>query len=89
MAFSVQNILDQDAILKKYRCQVNFSQAFSKSKGVIELLFDDTGRKVRLMISGLQYIFQRTMEPVRPGRKYLGNHKAKPRKFFPQYAPIG
>jgi hypothetical protein len=89
MAFSVQNRLDQDTDFKKYRYQINFTQAFSKSKGVIALLFQDTSRRIRRLIADLQYIFQRTVEPIRPGRKYPRKHKAKPRKYFPQYKPIG
>jgi hypothetical protein len=89
MAFSVQNCLDEDTSVTQYRYQINFTQAFSKSKGVMALLFHDTVRRIRRLIADLQYIFQRTVEPVRPGRKYPRNHKAKPRKYFIQYKPIG
>jgi hypothetical protein len=89
MAFSLQDRLDDDTSFKKYRYQINFTQAFSKSKGVIALLFHDTAKRIRCLITDLQHIFQRTVEPIRPGRKYPRNHKAKPRKFFPQYKPIG
>ena len=89
MAFPVQNRLDQDTCLKKHRYQINFTQAISKSKGVIALLFIDTANRLRRLIADLQYIFQRTVEPVRPGRKYPRKHKSRPRKFFPQYKPIG
>jgi len=89
MAFSVQNALDEDTSNKKHRYQINFTQAFSKSKGVMALLFHDTHRRIRSMIADLQYIFQRTVEPIRPGRKFPRNHRSKPRKFFMQYKPIG
>jgi hypothetical protein len=89
MAFSVQNCLDEDTSVKQYRYQINFTQAFSKSKGVMALLFHDTARRIRRLIADLQYIFQRTVEPVRPGRKFPRNHKAKPRRYFIQYKPIG
>ena len=89
MAFSVQDCLDQEGSLKKYRYQINFTQAFSKSKGVMALLFHDTTTRIRDLIADLQYIFQRTVEPIRLGRKHPRNHKAKPRKFFMQYKPIG
>ena len=89
MAFSVQNRLDQDIDYKKHRYQINFTQAFSKSKGVMALLFHDTARRIRNLIADLQHIFQITVEPIRPGRKYPRKHKTKPRKFFPQYKPIG
>ena len=89
MAFSVQDKLDQDASFKKHRYQINFTQAFSKSKGVIALLFHDASNRIMRLIADLQYIFQRTIEPIRPGRKYPRNHKARTRKFFLQYKPIG
>ena len=89
MAFSAQNCLDEDTSVKQYRYQINFTPAFSKSKGVMALLFHDTVRRIRRLITDLQYIFQRTVEPVRPGRKYPRNHKAKPRRYFIQYKPIG
>jgi hypothetical protein len=89
LAFSVQNRLDQDTNLKKYRYQINFTQTFSKSKGVMVLLFHTTSRRIQHLIADLQCIFQRTVEPIRPERKYPRNHKANPRKFFQQYKPIG
>ena len=89
MAFSVQNRIDQHTCGKKHRYQINFTQAFSKSKGVIALLFHDASSRIMHLIVDLQSIFQRTVEPVRPGRKYPRNHKARSRKFFLQYKPIG
>ena len=89
MAFSVQDRIDQDTCEKKHRYQINFTQAFSKSKGVIALLFHDASSRIMHLIVDLQSIFQRTVEPVRPGRKYPRNHRARSRKFFPQYKPIG
>lgn len=89
MAFSVQNRLYQNTDFKTHRYQINFTQAFSKSKGVMALLFHDTAKRINRLVADLQYIFQRTVEPIRPGRKYPRKHKTKPRKFFPQYKPIG
>ena len=89
LAYSVQDHLNQDTSLKKYRYQINITQALSKSKGVIALLFSDSARRTKRLIADLQYIFQRTVEPIRPGRKIPRNHKARPRKYFFQYKPIG
>lgn len=89
MAFHIKDRLNSDSELKKYQYQINFTQAFSKSKGVIALLFHDSFKKIKRLIADLQYIFQRTVEPIRPGRKYPRKHKAKPRRYFPQYKPIG
>lgn len=89
MAFPIKDSLNSDSETKKHRYQINFTQAFSKSKGVIALLFHDSFRKIKRLIANLQYIFQRTVEPIRPGRKYPRKHKAKPRRYFLQYKPIG
>ena len=89
MAFPVKDVVDNFNDAKMYRYQINFTQALSKSKGVIALLFHDSNKKIRQLITDLQYIFQRTVEPIRPGRKYPRKHKAKSRKFFLQYKPIG
>lgn len=89
IAFPVKEALDAIDDTRKYRYQINFTQALSKSKGVIALLFHESTRKIRWLIADLQSIFQRTVEPIRPGRRYPRNHKSMPRKFFLQYKPIG
>jgi len=88
MAFPVQDRIDDEGDPGKYQYQINFTQALSKSKGVIALLFLDTTRLIKRLIADLQYIFQRTVEPIRPGRKYPRNHKSKHRRYFLQYKPI-
>ena len=89
MAFPGNNALRHQHQPRKYIYQTNFTQAISKSKGVIALLFHETGSMVEVLIARLQDIFQRTIEPIRPGRKYPRNHKPSARKFFPAYKPIG
>jgi len=89
LSFPVKSTLENSHTSKKYQYQINFTQALSKSKGVIALLFHESGKKIRRLIADLQYVFQRTIEPIRPGRKYPRNHKVRSRKFFLQYKPIG
>ena len=89
MAFPGNNALRQQHQHRKYDYQINFTQALSKAKGVIGLLFHETASKVALLIADLQHIFQRTIEPIRPGRRYPRNHRPSQRKFFPAYKPIG
>jgi hypothetical protein len=89
MAFPANNALRRKSKSRKYDYQINFTQALSKSKGVIGLLFHETVSKILHLIAELQNIFQRTIEPIRPGRKYPRNHKVSRRKFFPAYKPIG
>jgi hypothetical protein len=89
MAFPLKESLGNDNGTRRHDYQINFTQALSKSKGVIALLFHHTGKQIGKLITDLQNIFQRTVEPIRPGRKYPRNHKTKPKKFFLQYKPIG
>ena len=85
----VNNHLENNCDKLKYVYHINFTQALSKCKGVIALLFHETIARVAQLIADLQNIFQRTVEPIRPGRKYPRNHKVSARKFFPAYKPIG
>lgn len=57
MAFPVQDRIDDEIAQTKYRYQINFTQALSKSKGVIALLFLDTTRLIKRLLADLQYIF--------------------------------
>ena len=89
LAFPLRDSLENGNTSRKYQYQINFTQALSKSKGVIALLFYETGKTIRRLIADLQNVFQKTIEPIRPERKYPRNHKAKPRIFFQRYKPIG
>jgi hypothetical protein len=89
LAFHGNNALHQPHEHRKYQYQINFTQALSKSKGVIGLLLYEATSKVVQLVADLQHIFQRTIEPIRPGRKYPRKHKTSVRKFFPAYKPIG
>ena len=89
MAFHINSDLKKNNESKRHVYQINFTQALSKSKGVFALLFHETKSKIMQLIADLLNIFQRTIEPVRPGRKFPRNHKASVRKFFLQYKPIG
>jgi hypothetical protein len=89
LASQVNKNLENIRENKKYVYQINFTQALSKSKGVIALLFHETKLKINQHIVDLQNIFQRTVEPIRPGRNYPRKQMPSPRKFFPAYKPIG
>ena len=88
IAFPAQGQVEKDNQTRKHQYQINFTQAIAKTKGVVMLLFQYAATQVRRLIDDLQCIFQRTVEPIRPGRKYPRKHKAKPRKFFLQYKPV-
>ncbi|MDL1968726.1 MAG: IS4/IS5 family transposase, partial [Deltaproteobacteria bacterium] len=68
--------------------QINFAQALSKTKDVIVLLFDRSKEAAILLISQLHEIFVKTIEPIRPGRKFPQNHKVHRRCFYYCYKPI-
>jgi len=89
MALPINQDLKKNTEGRKRVYQVNFTQALSKSKGALALLLHETKSKIIRLVAELFNIFQRTIEPIRPGRKYPRKHKISARKFFPQYKPIG
>jgi hypothetical protein len=89
LAIPARKALENDIGTRKHTYQINFTHALSQSKGVIALMFHKSQSAVNRMIADLCELFQRTIEPIRPGRKYPRCHKVKPRKFFLQYKPIG
>ena len=85
---TISDYVLQDLTIRKYDYQINFTQAISKSKDVIALLFQQTTSKLIQLIEGLQNIFLKTIEPIRPGRKYPRRHLVSCRKYFLNYKPI-
>ena len=73
---------------KRYPYQINFTQAVSKMKDTIVLLFNRPLDTVKNLISALHELFKKTVEPVRPNRKFPRNHKIQKRGFYPSYKPI-
>lgn len=88
LAFPVNDSLASSTTTRKYDYQINFTQAISKTKDVIALLFHDKKPKLIQLIQHLQDIFLKTIEPIRPGRKYPRPRTASARKFFLNYKPI-
>jgi hypothetical protein len=89
MALHINQDLKKNTEGRKRVYQVNFTQALSKSKGALALLLKETKSKTMQLVADLFNIFQRTIEPIRPGRKYPRKHNISARKFFLQYKPIG
>ena len=88
LALPVNDMLTNSMTSRKYNYQINFTQAISKSKDVIALLFQQTTSKLTQLIESLQDIFLKTIEPIRPGRKYPRKHIVSSRKYFLNYKPI-
>jgi hypothetical protein len=70
---------------RKHTYQLNFTEALSKIKDTIVLLFNRPKEIVKKLVSNLFDIFVQTVEPVRPGRAYPRNHKIRRREFFINY----
>ena len=70
-----------------YPYQLNFTQAISKMKDTIVLLFNRPLDVVKHLLSDLHDLFVITAEPVRANRKYPRNHKIQKRGFYPAYKP--
>lgn len=87
-ALPVNDVLANSMTNRKYDYQINFTQAISKSKDVIALLFQQTTSKLTQLIESLQDIFLKTIEPIRPGREYPRRHLVSCRKYFLTYKPI-
>jgi len=88
LSFPTRQVIYQTNQDKKYDYQINFTQALSKSKGVLVLLFNRSVKKMISLISDLHDIFIKTIEPIRPGRKYPRNHKIQRKCFHLNYKPI-
>ena len=63
------------------------TQAFSKSKDTLFLLFERPYEIVIQMIKDLQALFMAATEPIRPGRKFDRKHKVNKREHYMNYKP--
>ena len=88
LSFPTRQVIYQNNQGKKYEYQINFTQALSKSKGTLVLLFNRSIEKMISLISDLHDIFIKTTEPIRPGRKYPRKHKIQRKCFYLNYKPI-
>ena len=68
--------------------KINFTQAISKTRDVLILLFNFSKSKLYQLIRDLQEVFMKTIEPIRPGRKYPRRRMASSRRHFLCYKPI-
>lgn len=71
---------------KKYAYRINVTQALSKMKDSIVLLF----KRIDIveLLNKLFDLFIMTIEPIRPGRKYPRKKHVQRRGFHPCYKPI-
>lgn len=71
----------------RYRYKANFAQAISKMKDVVPLLFFKSKEAVCNLISDIHAIVVKTIEPIRPRRKYFRNFNNRSGRFHYGYQP--
>ena len=80
-----QAVIDKNNENNVYRYTRNFVQTLSKVKDVIPLLFLRSREAVCRIISDIHDIVVRTIEPIRPGRKYPRNFNNRSGRFHYGY----
>ena len=73
---------------RQYDYQVNFTQTLAICKDLIPLLLQRSKRKIRLILDALFDVLKKTIEPIRPGRKYPRKHRVSTRKYYLNFKPI-
>jgi hypothetical protein len=81
-----QDIIAGQHEQKKYAYRINFTQALSKMKDSLVLLFIRSN--IIEILNKLLDLFIATIEPIRPGRKYPRKQSVRKRGFYPCYKPI-
>ena len=71
---------------RKEKYKVNFTNALSKMKDTIVLLF--TRENIVELLEQLLNLFAKVIEAVRPNRERNQRHKHPPKRFYPQYKGI-
>jgi len=88
IANTTKNEVEKISERRIYQYQINFTQALSKMKHTIVLLFNRPIESVKIIVSKLQKIFTQTTEQLRPGRKYQRKHRIQLKKFHHAYKSI-
>jgi hypothetical protein len=88
LSFPVNEALADLDIERSYDYRVNFTQAISKSRDVLILLFQATKSELHRLVQDLHDILMKTIEPIRPGRKYPRRRMVSSRRYFLTYKPI-
>lgn len=88
LSIPAKEVIRQESQNKQYEYQLNFTQALSRMKDTIVLLFTKAKSAVKDIIVKLHNIFVKTIEPIRPGRKYPRKSKVQRKGFYMCYKPI-
>jgi len=86
LAFPAQEEVKQQSQDKKYTYQINFTQALSKMKDTVVLLFQRAD--VLHLLTRLWEVMTRTIEPIRPDRKSPRPKSVRRKRFAVTYKPV-
>jgi hypothetical protein len=88
LVFQTQGEIDLNTKNYKHQYKKNFTQTLSKVKDVIPLLFFRPLDSLCKLISDIHTIIVRTIEPIRPGRRYPRNFNKRSGRFHYGYQPV-
>lgn len=87
LASPAQDAVEKEKNGKKLEYQLNMTQAISKSKDTLFLLFERPREIITQLLKDLYAIFMAATEPIRPGRKFKRKHKINRREHYMNYKP--
>lgn len=87
LASPAQDVVKNESEDKKHEHQLNMTQAISKSKDTLFLLFERPREMIVQLIQKIHAVFMTATEPIRPGRKFKRNHKVNKREYYMNYKP--
>ena len=87
LASPAQEVVKKESKNNKHEHQINMTQAISKSKDTLFLLFERPRDIIVQLIREIHAVFIASTEPIRPGRKFERNHKVNKREHYMNYKP--
>ena len=88
LAHSTSEQIESRSYDLKYKYQLNITQALSKMKDTIVILLNRPRCAAEKLLIKLRNIFIKTVEPIRPGRKFPRKQKVQRKDFYSCYKPI-
>jgi hypothetical protein len=85
LARPAQESVNHDNANKNYAYQINMTNALSKMKDTVVLLFQRDN--ILSLLQALWQLMIKTIEPIRPGRSYPRIKRVKPKRFPICYKP--
>ena len=88
LTYPAQSEVDKATESRIYRYKTNFAQLLSKVKDVLPLLFISPKEALSMLISDIHILAVKTIEPIRPGRKYSRKFNNRSGRFHYGYQAI-